>query len=115
MRMGLALLASSALVLGAGCHSAYVDAVVSNRTDKPVTLVELDYPSASFGTQTLAPGADFRYRFKILGSGDTKLLWTDADHHDHTVAGPSLKEGQEGPFVVTIQPSGVTWAPSFKQ
>ncbi len=113
--MGLALLASGALIVGTGCHSAYVEAVVSNHTAQPVTLVELDYPSASFGTQTLAPGADFKYRFKILGSGETKLLWTDAAHHDHTVTGPALKEGQEGPLVVTIQPSGVTWAPGFKK
>ena len=114
MRIGLALAATAVVVLGSGCHSAFVDAVVSNRTTEPVTLVEVDYPSASFGTQTLAPGADFHYRFKVLGSGDTKLLWTDSARKDHTAAGPKLQEGDEGSFTITLEPTGVDWAPHFK-
>ena len=33
-----------------GCHSPYVEATISNRTPSPITLIEVDYPSASFGT-----------------------------------------------------------------
>ena len=62
----LALL--TCLIAFAGCHSPYVAATVSNRTSQPIDLLEVDYPSASFGTQSLAPGADFHYRFKVLGS-----------------------------------------------
>ena len=66
-------------VLGlAGCHSAFIEATVSNRSAKAISLVEVDYPSASFGTQTLEPGQDFHYRFKVLGSGDVVLVFTDA-------------------------------------
>jgi hypothetical protein len=85
-----------------GCHSHYVVADITNTTPTPITLVELDYPSASFGTGTLAPGATFHYRFKILGDGPTKLLWTDSLHQDHTVPGPHLKEGQEGSLTIAI-------------
>jgi hypothetical protein len=92
-----------------GCHSAYIEATISNHTPEPLTLVELDYPSASFGTQNLAPGADFHYRFKILGSGPTTLLWTDSAHHDHKASGPSFHENDEGTLTVTITPTDPTW------
>jgi hypothetical protein len=105
----LALLAS--LTAATGCHSAYVEATVSNRTDKPIELLEVDYPSASFGTQNLAPNADFHYRFKVLGSGQTKLLYTDSGHRDHKADGPVLKEGAEGSLNIAITPTGVTWQP----
>src|SRR5258708_33511329 len=95
-----------------GCHSAYIEATVSNRTAAPITLIEVDYPSASFGTQNLAPGADFHYRFKVIGSGPMKLLYTDSTHQDHKSDGPLLKEGAEGPLAIVITDSGVTWHPS---
>jgi hypothetical protein len=92
-----------------GCASKYVDASVQNNTGAAVTLVEVDYPSASFGTESLAAGAVFHYRFKILGSGRTKVLWTDAAKKEHSVAGPSLQEGEQGPLTITLGPSGATW------
>jgi hypothetical protein len=52
LRFAVAL--TLALAVG-GCHSAYIAATISNRTQRPITLIELDYPSASFGTQTLTP------------------------------------------------------------
>jgi hypothetical protein len=99
----LAAIASSLTLTG--CHSATVAATISNHTAQPLTLVELDYPSASFGTQSLAPGQDFHYRFKILGNGPTAILWTDTAHHDHKLSGPALKEGQEGTLHVTFAPN----------
>ena len=103
------LLLAPLLLALSGCHSAYVEATVQNHTASPVSLVELDYPSASFGTQSLAPGQDFKYRFKVLGSGDAKLLFTDPARQEHTAPGPPLTEGDEGPLTATITPTGVTW------
>ena len=79
---GLVLLAAAC-----GCHSRYVEATVVNTTGTAVSLVEVDYPSASFGRETLAAGAEYHYRFKVLGSGGTKVLWTDGTHGEHSVAG----------------------------
>ena len=110
----LRLLGPAVLLLATGCHSAFIDATLSNRTDKVISLVELDYPSASFGTQTLAAGQDFHYRFKLLGSGKLKLIYTDSTNVEHTVAGPQLDEGNEGSLSVTIQPSGVQWGAQLK-
>ena len=108
------LLGPAALLFATGCHSAYIDATLSNRTDKILTLVELDYPSASFGTQKLAPWQDFHYRFKLLGSGKLKLIYTDSGNVEHTVPGPQLNEGNEGSLTVTVQPSGVQWGSLLK-
>jgi hypothetical protein len=102
------------LITTTGCHSPYVAATITNHTGQPIELLEVDYPSASFGTQNLAPAADFHYRFKVLGSGNTKLLYTDSTHQDHKSDGPFLKEGAEGPLTIAITDTGVTWqsAPS---
>ena len=100
------------LIAATGCHSAFVNATVSNHTTQPLLLLEVDYPSASFGTQNLAPGADFHYRFKVLGSGSMKLLYTDSTHQDHKSDGPFLKEGAEGPLTIAITDTGVTWQPA---
>jgi hypothetical protein len=98
------------LVSVGGCHSAYVEADVKNATASPISLVEVDYPSASFGKETLAAGETYHYRFKILGDGDTKVLWTDTARHEHTVKGPALREGQEGSLVVTIGDDTAQWS-----
>jgi hypothetical protein len=97
-----------------GCHSPYVNATVENKTGGAISPIEVDYPSASFGTETLAAGATFKYRFKVLGSGGTKVVWTDAAHQEHTVAGPSLHEGAEGTLSVVVLPAGASWTPALK-
>jgi hypothetical protein len=103
-----------ALVGMVGCKSAYVEADVKNASGAAVSLVEVDYPSASFGVETLAAGATYHYRFKILGSGPTKVMWTDAGQKEHTVAGPKLVEGQQGALTVTIQGDRAVWSPALK-
>lgn len=108
-------LAVASLLASVGCHSAMIDATVQNRSGAPVTLLEVDYPSASFGTQNLAPAADFHYRFKVLGSGPLKLTYTDSARHDHASSGPSLDEGAEGLLTITIDPADVRWQTTFKQ
>lgn len=102
-------LATLALVGLTGCHSHYVEADIKNDSGSPISLVEVDYPSASFGKESLASGAVYHYRFKILGDGPTKILWTDAQRQDHTASGPSLQEGQEGALTITITGSTALW------
>ncbi len=112
MRPYHAIAISIALTAATGCHSPYVAATVTNHTSGTLDLIEVDYPSASFGTQNLAPGAHYSYRFKVLGSGPMKILYTDTTHHDHTETGPTLREGAEGPLVIDITATGVNWAPA---
>lgn len=109
-RLGQVAVAGMLLLLS-GCRSAFVAAELKNDTPDTLSVVEVDYPSASFGTQSLAPGAIFRYRFKILGSGPLKVTYTDPQGHDHTATGPTLQEGGAGLLVIRIAPGGVNWEP----
>ena len=96
-----------------GCHSAFVRATIVNRGNQ-VRLIEVDYPSASFGTTNLEKDAEYHYRFKVQGSGTVKLDFVDALGKAHHAVGPELDEGQEGTLVITIDESGnVKWEPSF--
>jgi hypothetical protein len=103
------LLAFLLLLPLAGCHSAYIEADLVNATASKIPVIELDYPDASFGASAFEPGATMHYRFKVQGSGPTKLLWTDAAGHDHTNKGPELREGQQGTLRVTLADSGIQW------
>lgn len=95
-----------------GCRSHMVSATVRNDSSKAVRLLEVDYPSASFGLSLLAPGAEFRYQFKIQGSGPISLEYTDMSYATHKVSGPQLQTGQEGTIEILLQDNGqVTWTP----
>jgi hypothetical protein len=109
MRPLCGLLVLPAALLLSGCHSAFVEATISNRTPQRLQLIEVDYPSASFGTQTLDPGADFHYRFKVLGEGKLTLSYTDAANKEQKSSGPEIQEGAEGPLRIIITPSGTEW------
>ncbi len=102
------------LLLG-GCHSAYIEATVKNTTSESISPFEVDYPSASFGRTALAPGASYTYRFKVLGDGATKVLWTDAKHVDHTGSGPALAEGDEGTLSVALGTTSAQWTLTRKK
>ncbi len=111
-------LLSAALLGMAGCHSSFVETTLVNRSGRPLHLVELDYPSASFGTEVLAPDTTFHYRFKIIGEGPVKLSWTDEGQKEHNVEGPRLHEGQRGLLTVTVGHDGpdgqVRWQTSLQ-
>jgi hypothetical protein len=99
-------------LLAIGCRAPNVDATISNRTSTPITLIEVDYPSASFGTQSLAPSTDYRYSFSVIGTGPLKLHYTDTSGHDHTSTGPTLSEGARGQLQILITPTDVQWQPA---
>jgi len=89
------------------CHSYQVDATVENRTGAPIDLLEVDYPSASFGADSLAAGADYRYRFQIRLSGPVKVQYTEAATHMlRQITGPDLYEGQQGRLQIVLLPDG---------
>ena len=108
-RLLLSLAPFLTLALLDGCHSPFVEATVANHSGSTINVIEVDYPSASFGTQSLANGSIFHYRFKVLGDGPLKLQWTDAANHDHNAQGPEISEGQEGKLAIDIGPAAAAW------
>lgn len=96
----------------AACRSAFVQAIIVNHTGSAVRLVEVDYPSASFGTQQIAGNGTYHYRFKIQDSGPVTISFTGEGNKVHTSTGPNLSEGQQGSLTVTLGKNGnVTWLP----
>jgi hypothetical protein len=103
-----------ALAAVAGCHSRFVEVTIDNQAGANLSMIEVDYPSASFGVGNLAANGQFHYRFKIQGSGPLKIEFTDAQGKTHNLDGPELREGQEGHLAIDIDPAGkVSWQPSL--
>jgi hypothetical protein len=94
------------LILLVGCHSYHIDATVENRTGGAVQLLEVDYPSASFGADSLAAGAVLPYHIQVRGSGPLKVQYTGSDGQQRQIVGPALAERQEGRIEVVLLPGG---------
>jgi hypothetical protein len=98
----------------AGCRSAFVQATISNNSGENISDVQVDYPTASFGLNTIAGGASYHYRFKIQGSGKPHISFTDAARKTHQADGPGLHENEEGTLRITIDSDyQVSWQPSL--
>jgi len=77
-------------------------ATVTNHRATPIGLIEVDYPSASFGVQALAPGAQYQYRFKVIGTGPMAVVWNEGGQNQKKSSGPVLHEGDAGTVDVTF-------------
>lgn len=91
-----------------GCHSYHVEATVENRTGQELKLMEVDYPNASFGKDTMEPGEVMHYRMQFIGSGQMKVqYWTGTGQLvETTITGPALHERQEGRIAIVLEPNG---------
>jgi len=95
------------LLLGlAGCHSAHVEVTVENRTGAEVRLLEVDYPSASFGADSLAAGSTMHYRIQLQGTGPVKVQYSAPDKSQPQATGPALSAGEEGRLTIVLLPGG---------
>jgi hypothetical protein len=98
---------SGLAVLGVtGCRSHHVDATVENHTGAAIRLLEVDYPSASFGADSVGADSVLRYRIQLQGQGQLKVQYTAPDGHQTQIDGPVLVEGQEGQLDIVLQPGG---------
>jgi hypothetical protein len=93
----------------------WVVTTVENQTGQPVRQLEVDYPSASFGANSLAPGASMHYRLQILGSGPVKVDYTTGDGKSSHSQGLTLVEHQHGTLSVRLLPMGkVEFVPNLQ-
>ncbi|WP_263354510.1 hypothetical protein [Acidicapsa acidisoli] len=93
-------------LIASGCRSYWIDANIENQTGQPIHELEVDYPSASFGTNTLASGAAMHYRFQTRGSGPVKVEYTSGDGRTTHAQGTTLAEHQEGQLTIRLLPLG---------
>ena len=104
-RIGVACLLL-VLLMSSGCRSRHVEITVENRTGAAVELLEVDYPSASFGANSLAAGADYDYRIQIRGAGAVKVQYAAAGGLKKQIDGPTLSEGEHGRLLIVLLPGG---------
>jgi hypothetical protein len=102
----LVSLLSCALLAAVGCHSYHIDATIENRTGADIQLLEVDYPSASFGADHIVSGASYHYRFQVRDSGPLKITYTGPDQKQIQIAGPTLAEHQQGQLKIVLLPAG---------
>lgn len=93
-------------VFAAGCKSPHVDVSVENHTGTDIKLLEVDYPSASFGADKLAAGASMHYSVALQGEGQVKVQYTAPDQKQPEMTGPRLSEGQAGKLAIVLLPEG---------
>jgi hypothetical protein len=106
----LLIVALAAVLAMAGCRSRVVKVNLINTSTDPVKTIIVDYPTATFGKDKLAPGETFSYAIKPLESGPLKVQFTDANGHGHTYIGPTLHPGGEGSIDVRLDQNGAVAA-----
>lgn len=106
LRGCLGLVALAGLILTVGCRAKLVEVRVVNSGTTDLHNVEVDYPSASFGMSSLAPGATYTYRIQLQDAGRMKVEFSDSKEQPHSGKGPYVKEGQQGTLTLTLDASG---------
>ncbi len=96
----------AALLPVTACHSYHIDSTIENRTGADIQLLEVDYPWASFGADRIASGAEYRYRFTVLGTGPLKITYTAAGNKQVQITGPTLEYHQQGQLKIVLLPAG---------
>jgi hypothetical protein len=77
--------------------------------------LEVDYPTASFGTNKLAVGASMHYRFQVRGSGPVKVEYTTEAGKTSHAQGLTLTEHQQGQLLIRLLPAGkVEFSPKLE-
>ncbi len=90
------------LICATGCRSPQVETTVINSGTTALHNIEVDYPSASFGISSLAPGQQFHYQLQLQDAGRMKVQFFDSAQKEHSGKGPYAVQGQQGTLTITI-------------
>ena len=97
----------------AGCRSRVVKVSLTNISAEPVSTIIVDYPTATFGKNKLAPRETFSYGIKPLETGMLKVQFTDAKGAIHSYSGTTLHKDDEGTLDVKIGQNGAVVIPNI--
>ncbi len=86
----------------AGCRAHMVSIKLINTSGQSISTIIVDYPSATFGKDKLAPGETFSSPVKLTDDGALKVQFTDANGGNHAYAGPVLHKNQEGTIEISF-------------
>jgi hypothetical protein len=90
------------LLAAAGCRSRVIRVRLVNSSAQPVSTIIVDYPGATFGVNSLAPGKTFLYAIKPQETGPLKVQFTNAQGVGHSYSGPTLQKNQEGTIEIRL-------------
>lgn len=96
------------LLMAASCRTYVVNVTVVNHTCGVVNLLEVDYPSASFGVDKLAAGGEFHYHLQLQNSGPVTVQYTEGVKQQYKSTGPTVHENQHGDLEIILNPGGKT-------
>jgi hypothetical protein len=80
----------------AGCRARVVKIILTNTSTGPIKTIIVDYPTATFGKDTLAPGETYFSLVKPVDKGPITVRFTDAQGGSHTYKSASLQPGDDG-------------------
>jgi len=99
-------LVSAALLALSACHSYHVDATVTNRTGQRIQLLEVTYPSASFGANSMEPGEVIHAPIQFRNEGKAHVHYIGPAGAAIEIDGPEFHENQEGSLEIILLPAG---------
>jgi hypothetical protein len=79
-----------------GCRAHVVKISLTNTSAQPIKTIVVDYPNATFGKDTLAPGETYFSLIKPVDHGPIKVMFTDAQGAIHAYKSISLQQGDDG-------------------
>lgn len=94
------------LVALAGCRAHMITITLINTSAQPISTIIVDYPTATFGKDKLAPAESFSSPVKITDDSALKVQFTDANGGNHTYTGPVLHRNQEGSIYIRFDQNG---------
>lgn len=94
------------LFMAASCRTYIVNVTVVNHTGGVVNQLEVDYPNASFGVDTLPAGGEFHYHLQLESSGPIKVQYTEGVKQEYKSTGPTVHEQQRGDLEIILNPGG---------
>ena len=89
------------------CRARVVDINMTNTSTEAVKTIIVDYPSATFGKDKLAPNETYHDALKITDTGMLRIQYTDVLGTIHSYTGTPLHKGDRGTIEVNINQGGV--------
>lgn len=106
--MKAARILSTLLLLAlTACRAHMLSIRLNNTSAESISTIIVDYPSATFGKDKLAPGETFSSPVKITDNGPLKVQFTDVKGGIHTYTGMKLHPNQEGSIEIRLDQSNV--------
>jgi hypothetical protein len=90
------------------CRAHMLSIRLINTSTEPLSIIIVDYPSATFGKDKLAPSETFSSPVKITDNGPLKVQFTDAKGALHTYTGLKLHPNQEGSIEIRLDQNNAT-------